>query len=215
MVSCTSILKLLTLVFLVNLSEFAFLQQEDGDDDNVTSATDSTDLAGLDLTSRNSFLFTNYNALRDEEGQGFFLREAYSLYETLDSSLASVVVIDWWCDLEFIGSEGHDEDDTHPNSKTSDFSATGKYTKITAEEAAKYLGMDVSDLIPGTCTKQYKEVWNATHLPDPINKTTMTAIEVAQLKAENEELKADNKRHKEVGSTMFIFLIYLYNKHNK
>jgi hypothetical protein len=62
------------------------------------------------------------------------------------------------------------------------------FAKITAEEAAKYLGMEESELTPETCSKQYKEAWNATNTPDPID-TTMTTLEeeVAQLQEEEEK----------------------------
>jgi hypothetical protein len=68
----------------------------------------------------------------------------------------------------------------------------GKFTKITAEEAAKYIGMGASDLTPEKCSKQYEEAWNETNKPNPVN-TTMTAIEVSQLKEDNKELQVDNK----------------------
>jgi hypothetical protein len=104
-------------------------------------------------------------------------------------------VIRFWDDgnytLPTIGWEGHDEGDTSPNADTSAWSGTGKFTKITIEEAAKYLGMDGSDLTPETCTKQYEGAWDETHTKrtDPIN-TTMTTLEeeVAQLQADNNEL---------------------------
>ena len=46
----------------------------------------------------------------------------------------------------------HDEGDTHPNADTSAWSAPGKFTKITAEEAANHLGMDTSYLTPEMCS---------------------------------------------------------------
>ena len=102
-------------------------------------------------------------------------------------------VFRYWDDgsltLPFLGWEGHDEGDTHPNADTSAFSASGTFTKITTEEAAKYLGMDVADLTPATCSGEYKAAWNATHVPDPID-TSVTDLEetVAQLQADNKEL---------------------------
>ena len=53
----------------------------------------------------------------------------------------------------------------HPNADTCAWSAPGKFTKITAEEAANYLGMDTSYLTTEKCaaSKQYKEAcmgWN-------------------------------------------------------
>ena len=52
-----------------------------------------------------------------------------------------------------IGWEGHhNEGDTHPNADTSAWSAPGKFTKITAEEAANHLGMDTSYLTPEMCS---------------------------------------------------------------
>jgi hypothetical protein len=103
--------------------------------------------------------------------------------------------------LPFIGWEGHDEGDTSPNADTNAWSGTGKFTKITIEEAAKYLNMFEkyisiveSDLTPETCRKQYKVAWDETHTKpaaDPINNTTMTSTleeEVAQLKVDNKEL---------------------------
>lgn len=92
--------------------------------------------------------------------------------------------------LPIIGWEEHDDGDTHPNSETtSAFSASGKLIKITVEEAAKYVDMDVSDLTAKTCSNQYKEAWDKTHTPDPIN-TTMTTLEeeIAQLQAANDKL---------------------------
>ena len=91
--------------------------------------------------------------------------------------------------LPFPGWEGHDEGDTHPNTDTSAFSATGTITKITTKEVAKYLGMDVADMTPATCSMEYEATWNATHVPDPID-TSVTTLEenVAQLQANNKEL---------------------------
>ena len=91
--------------------------------------------------------------------------------------------------LQRLGWEGHDEGDTNPNSDTSAFSASGTYTKITTEVAAELLGMDVADMTPAICSKQYEEAWNATHVPDPID-TSVTKLEeeVAQLQADNKEL---------------------------
>jgi hypothetical protein len=48
--------------------------------------------------------------------------------------------------LSFIGWEGHGEGDTSLNADMSTWSGAGMYTKITIEDAAKYLGMDVSYL---------------------------------------------------------------------
>jgi hypothetical protein len=59
---------------------------------------------------------------------------------------------------------------------TSAYSMAGKFTKITTEEAAKYIGVGASDLTPEMCIKQYKEAWNENNKPNPVN-TTMTAID--------------------------------------
>ena len=74
--------------------------------------------------------------------------------------------------LPTLAWEGHDEGDTSPNAKTSAWSGTGTYTKITTEEAAKYLGMDVADMTPATCSAEYEASWNATNAPDPIDTKT-------------------------------------------
>ena len=91
--------------------------------------------------------------------------------------------------LPLFGWEGHDEGDTSQNSDTSARSGSGTLTKITTEEAAKYLGMDVADMTPATCSAEYEAAWNATHVPDPID-TSVTDLEetVAQLQANNKEL---------------------------
>ena len=91
--------------------------------------------------------------------------------------------------LPILGLEGHDEGDMQPNSDTSAWSGSGTLTKITTEEAAKYLGMDVEDITPAACSMEYKAAWNATHVPDPID-TSVTKLEeeVAQLQADNKEL---------------------------
>ena len=114
--------------------------------------------------------------------------------------------------LPILGSEGHDEGDTRPNADTSAWSGSGTYTKITTEKAAKYLGMNVSDMTPATCSAEYEASWNATNVPNPFD-TKVTPLEeelllrvvtieesliaaeddVAQLQADNKELKADNK----------------------
>ena len=49
--------------------------------------------------------------------------------------------------------------------------------------------MNVDDMSPATCSKEYEAAWNATHVPDPID-TSMIALEetVAQLQADNKEL---------------------------
>ena len=103
------------------------------------------------------------------------------------------LVFRYWDDgssvLPILGWEGHDEGDTNPNSDTSAWSGSGKLTKITMEEAAKYIGMDVADMTPETCSMEYEAAWNATHVPDPID-TSVTKLEeeVAQLQADNKEL---------------------------
>ena len=90
--------------------------------------------------------------------------------------------------LPIVGWEGHDEGDMSPNADTSALSLSGAFTKITTEEAAKFLGMDVGDMTPANCSKQYKEAWNINNVPDPIS-TSVTALEekVAQLEANMEE----------------------------
>ena len=91
--------------------------------------------------------------------------------------------------LPLLAWEGHDEGDTSLNSNTSAWSSSGAFTKITTDEAAKYLGMDVEDITPAACSMEYKAAWNATHVPDPID-TSVTKLEeeVAQLQADNKEL---------------------------
>jgi hypothetical protein len=112
--------------------------------------------------------------------------------------------------LPLIGWEGHDEGDTHPNSETSARSTTAKYTQITSTEAAKYLGMDESEMKPGMCSKQYKEVWDETHKPYPIN-TTMTTLgeEVAQLRAHNKEIMS------RVASRIMVVLVVVATQHQR
>ena len=115
--------------------------------------------------------------------------------------------------LPILGWEGHDEGDTHPNTDTSAWSGSGTITKITTEEAAKYLGMNVVDMTPATCSMEYEASWNATNVLNPFDNTKVTPLEeelllcvvtieeslvaaekdVAQLQADNEELQADNK----------------------
>ena len=91
--------------------------------------------------------------------------------------------------LPLLGWEGNDAGDTHPNSDTSAFSDNGTFTKITTEAAAELFDMDVVDMTPATCSKEYEAAWNRTHVPDPIN-TSVTTLEetVAQLQANNKEL---------------------------
>ena len=91
--------------------------------------------------------------------------------------------------LPILGWEGHDEGDTSPNAKTSAWSGSGTFTKITTEAAAELLGMDVADMTPTACSTEYEAAWNATHVPDSI-ETSVTDLEdtVAQLQADNKEL---------------------------
>jgi len=91
--------------------------------------------------------------------------------------------------LPLFAWEGQDEGDTSPNAETSAWSGSGTFTKVSLDEAAKYLGMDVADMIPATCSREYEAAWNATHVPDPID-TSVTDLEetVAQLQANNKEL---------------------------
>ena len=291
MLSYKIVKKVLALVFLGVHFEFVLSQQQEDDNDegnnnNVTLLVNDSDLLSSS-NENNNFLFTNYNALR-EEGQGFFLLEGSTLYETPDSLLSSGVQLYWWCDLEFVsdddnhyygyvgrsvayflgstlkeinalgaqtpstppkrpnsvsaimvptlgifegqmhgahddsfvyrfwddgnltlpsmGWEGYVEGDTtHSNSDTSSaFSAVGKLTKITVEEAAKYLNrvekyisIIESDLTPSTCRKQYQAAWDETHnksADDPINTTTMTmAMAMTTLEEEVAQLKFDDK----------------------
>ena len=90
--------------------------------------------------------------------------------------------------LPVVGWEGHDKGDTSPNVDTSAWSGTGTLTKITTKAAAELLGMDIADMIPATCSKEYEVAWNLTHVPNPID-TTVTDLEeiVTQLQAKNKE----------------------------
>jgi hypothetical protein len=83
-----------------------------------------------------------------------------------------------------------DEGDISPNADTSDDgSLSGKLTKVTTEETSEYLGMDVIDLTPETCSRQYKESRNATYHPDPINANMATLEEeVGKLQLDSKEL---------------------------
>jgi hypothetical protein len=92
-----SALKCLTVVFLAVHFPFVFSQQ----DDNMTGS----DNAALNGFADDGILMSNYNALR-EEGQGFFLNEAIISYATPDNPMISVVILDWWCDFEFL-SDGN------------------------------------------------------------------------------------------------------------
>ena len=67
--------------------------------------------------------------------------------------------------------------------------SSGILTKITTKAAAELLFMDVANMTPATCSMEYKEAWNATHVQDTIN-TSVTTLEdnVAQLQADNKEL---------------------------
>ena len=92
--------------------------------------------------------------------------------------------------LPILGWEAHDEGDTHPNSDTCAVAGSGTFTKITAEAAAKYIGMDVADMTPATCSQEYKKVWEKSHaLLDPI-VVSVAALEekVAQQQADINEL---------------------------
>ena len=91
--------------------------------------------------------------------------------------------------LPVLSWEGHDEGDTHHNADTSAFSGSGTFTKISKEEAAKYIGMEVTDMTPARCSMEYEVAWNGTHAPDPID-TSVTKLEenVFQLEADNKEL---------------------------
>ena len=91
--------------------------------------------------------------------------------------------------LPVLGWEGHDEGDTSQNSDTSASSGSGTLTKITTEAAAQLLGMDVADMKPETCSREYEAAWNTTHIPDPID-TSVTKLKesIAQLQADNKQL---------------------------
>ncbi|OEU20159.1 hypothetical protein FRACYDRAFT_236228 [Fragilariopsis cylindrus CCMP1102] len=91
-----------------------------------------------------------------------------------------------------LGWEGHDAGDTSPKADTCVFSLMGTFTKITTEAAAELLGMDVADMTPATCSREYREAWNATNVQDPID-TSVTALEenVAELQADNKELMSE------------------------
>jgi len=270
MFSLRPVLKSLALFVFLAPSLSVFAEQEDENSAQASLSDDVTD---------DSSLMTNYNAMR-EEGQGFYLKHASSLFERPDTEMTFFYALHWWCDLDFsfgnatnnygyddadtvgyvgrgvqyvlgssleniladgaqipnenrwpvsvsavmvptlgifegqfhathddwsfrywddgsstwpvLGWEGHDEGDMSPNSDTSAYSASGPFTKITPEEAAKVLGMDVVDMTPATCSKEYKAAWDRTHVPDPIN-TSLTDLEenVAELQADNKELMSE------------------------
>ena len=91
-------------------------------------------------------------------------------------------VFRYWDDgsstLPLLGWEGDS-----PNADTGALSASGTLTKITTEEAAKYLGMDVVDMTPAACSMEYKAVWNATNVWDSYYNSinTSAAIEHATM----------------------------------
>ena len=98
------------------------------------------------------------------------------------------MVFRYWDDgsstYQLLAWEGHDEGDTSPDAWTSAFSAIATMTKITTEAAAELLGMDIADMTPAACSMEYEAVWNATHVPDPIDTSETTLEEtVAQLQA--------------------------------
>ena len=96
--------------------------------------------------------------------------------------------------LRTINFEGHDEGDTSPNGLTSAFSRAGELKKITTEEAAELLGLDVTVLTPESFSEKYKESWNTANKPDSINVTlTKQEEEIAQLQIEVEKLMASRK----------------------
>ena len=104
------------------------------------------------------------------------------------------LVVRYWDDgsstLPFLGWEGHGEGGTHPDTFTSSaLSSVGTITKITTEEAAKFLGMDVADMTPTACHMEYEAAWNLTNVPNPID-TSVTASEekFTQLEANVNEL---------------------------
>merc|ERR1711865_973442 len=113
------------------------------------------------------------------EGQFHATRDDW-VYRYWDDGSSTLPIILW---------EGHDEGDTHPNTDTSAFSASGTLTKITTEAAAELLGMDVADMTLATCSMEYETAWNTTHILDSIDTSVITLEEsVAQLQADNKEL---------------------------
>ena len=84
MFSLQPVLKSLVLLFVVVPSLSVFAQEEEGGDD--------------------SLLMTNFNAMR-EEGQGFYHEETSLLFEKPGSASTSLVVLHWYCDLEFSSND--------------------------------------------------------------------------------------------------------------
>ena len=80
MFSLQPVLKSVALLFFVVPSLSVFAQEEEGGDD--------------------SLLMTNFNAMR-KEGQGFYHEETSLLFEKPGSASTSLVVLHWYCDLEF------------------------------------------------------------------------------------------------------------------
>ena len=93
--------------------------------------------------------------------------------------------------LPFLGWEGHDQGDTSVHTDTCVFSLRGTLTKITTEAAAELLGMNVADMTPATCSREYGVAWNTNNIPDPI-ATSVAALEkkVAQQQADINELRS-------------------------
>ena len=85
------------LVFLVLPSASVVVAQQPDDIENATPRMTSDDDNNTDSSL---LLMTNYNALR-EEGQGFYLGEASVRFEKPESVPIPVVLLFWWCDLEF------------------------------------------------------------------------------------------------------------------
>lgn len=96
--------------------------------------------------------------------------------------------------MELLGWEGHDEGHFESQSAhTSALVTIGTLTKISADEAAKYFNLDVSEMTPDKCNSLYAETWNAT--------TSKEELEVSHLEdkiAEQDEvigqLQADIKK---------------------
>ena len=91
--------------------------------------------------------------------------------------------------MPLLGWEVHDEGDISPSAATSSFSGFGESEWISAEDAAKILNMNVTELTPETFNKLYADTWIGAHEEEAAEKNPNPDAELAIV----EEVKNENE----------------------
>ena len=94
--------------------------------------------------------------------------------------------------MPYIGWEGHDEGDMHPNAGSSSWSAFGEMTWMSVDEVAQLFNTSVNEFTPETFKQVYYDTWIKDHEEEAAEKNPFPEAELAIIEqVKNETNSAD------------------------